>query len=1162
MGSSVYATPSSYSHASPQQVISPVSHAGTPGSSQPYTCYVCSATATSRKNYIAHLQGRAHLRQVQRAGSEVARWRDDGSSGASPAPSTADMPGVEGSPWHCPMCGVWTSSQLLLDAHFKGRRHLKRALEQADADATHLGLHPPSPLDTKAPKTPTATQFYCEVCEVFATSEEQLAMHNEGKKHKRTLALHQLTHPHLLPHSSRPDAGGAIASEDTLLDGSQQAFTCTICGVTASSQEQFDYHMAGQRHRAKAAATLPGPSKMSAISTPASTAAHTDSPDRPSHHGTPQRPLPSPLAQLAGQEPPVVSAAPAVSASTSSRSSSPDSSEGEGRGIVTARRDLNFGAEDVNKSKPPATSDSIATAATAGQPAATAAHPPVRRSVSFSKEVLKPADGGVRAEAQQGVFDVSALPDGVTAIPVADPDDPSLIVMQFFCPACGIATTSEANLQDHLGGRKHARRVQHLAKASLMQAPTSLAPAFGGEGLLSREPSGNVYDNFPCVRVGDYDLPSSMDLRQYLDEMQEVGDWEGDPADLPTIPDDEEAHHPIATDGTPSVARLNSMNSLHRRRRSGSGSGALLDMSRVDMEGGGAPSTETSPQSSRGFLHKYKGSMDARSFQQHAARVAEMTDALLAERAAAKAGSSPTTNANTNPQTDRRSPETDAVSSSDQTPHPPDATPSATPSQGQTLYSSALQRASVSGQSGMQTSADTDDAQHQHIVTDGAQQSASKQGFSAHVSAPSALSAALPASTVAAGPAAGHAFPASSATGHAFPATAADSLAGCFGGPWGPHYCTICNVSTTSAVHLQTHYMGSKHQRRLAQAQTGVDQEPGPHYCAICGISATSDVHMQLHLNGRAHQRKAKLVSEGSPEGYGGQPSSLDEPGTAQSQAASRQDSGRSSTTSGRQAADVLSGGAEAVSSSGSHQHHDTATRLNADGRQGMLAGTDSVRHTHPSYHRDQQLWQNQASHQNPGSYSHLQSQQYRQQPPQQHHMQPGQLQNMQGRSGPAPNSMGNAPRPQGILSPGYLQNIRGHPGNSPSPQGMMGPAPGPQGMLSPGHAPGPHRGPLSSPQGHGGHVTRGAGPMNGGMQGPMQYMGYYPSAYFNGQSAGPVAMPGYVPQAWWGSQGPGLPLPGPNGLQLPGICPAATGRGQPGMPLAFPLGYGTMPGN
>lgn len=51
--------------------------------------------------------------------------------------------GVEGSsPYHCGMCGVYTSSQALLQAHFKGRPHLKRALERADADATRVGLHP------------------------------------------------------------------------------------------------------------------------------------------------------------------------------------------------------------------------------------------------------------------------------------------------------------------------------------------------------------------------------------------------------------------------------------------------------------------------------------------------------------------------------------------------------------------------------------------------------------------------------------------------------------------------------------------------------------------------------------------------------------------------------------------------------------------------------------------------------------------------------------------------------------------------------------------------------------------------------------------------------------------------------------------------------------
>lgn len=32
-------------------------------------------------------------------------------------------------------------------------------------------------------------------------------------------------------------------------------------------------------------------------------------------------------------------------------------------------------------------------------------------------------------------------------------------------------------------------------------------------GGLQRMPSGNIYDGFPCIRVGDFVLPSSMDLR-------------------------------------------------------------------------------------------------------------------------------------------------------------------------------------------------------------------------------------------------------------------------------------------------------------------------------------------------------------------------------------------------------------------------------------------------------------------------------------------------------------------------------------------------------------------------------------------------------------------------------------------------------------------------
>ena len=56
--------------------------------------------------------------------------------------------------------------------------------------------------------------------------------------------------------------------------------------------------------------------------------------------------------------------------------------------------------------------------------------------------------------------------------------------------------------------------------------------------------------------------------------------------------------------------------------------------------------------------------------------------------------------------------------------------------------------------------------------------------------------------------------------------------------------------------------MGSKHQRRLAQTHNSTDRDLSPHYCSVCAVSATSAVHLQLHLNGRAHQRKAKLALE------------------------------------------------------------------------------------------------------------------------------------------------------------------------------------------------------------------------------------------------------------------------------------------------------------
>ena len=79
-------------------------------------------------------------------------------------------------------------------------------------------------------RTPTVTQYYCEVCGVFATSKEQLVMHNEGKKHKRTVALKELTEGHL-PTGS-PDADAQAPQTGEL---ASYWHVCRMTGLTTAT---------------------------------------------------------------------------------------------------------------------------------------------------------------------------------------------------------------------------------------------------------------------------------------------------------------------------------------------------------------------------------------------------------------------------------------------------------------------------------------------------------------------------------------------------------------------------------------------------------------------------------------------------------------------------------------------------------------------------------------------------------------------------------------------------------------------------------------------------------------------------------------------------------------------------------------------------------------
>lgn len=152
---------------------------------------------------------------------------------------------------------------------------------------------------------------------------------------------------------------------------------------------------------------------------------------------------------------------------------------------------------------------------------------------------------------------------------------------RFICNTCGIVTTSQAHLNEHMQGRRHLQNLERLkqelvvesnaraaaeavrssktettataaaaaaaavtspradglmstltssssegfllhTRSTIDRLPSTLSDAFlrRSSSSLHRNPSGNVYEGFPCVRVGDMVLPSSMDLRAFLDDMQ------------------------------------------------------------------------------------------------------------------------------------------------------------------------------------------------------------------------------------------------------------------------------------------------------------------------------------------------------------------------------------------------------------------------------------------------------------------------------------------------------------------------------------------------------------------------------------------------------------------------------------------------------------------
>lgn len=124
-------------------------------------------------------------------GEEFRAPIDDTVSSTNPEPIAADtdfyasanplQPIAAKSAFYCKLCNIYATSQQLLELHFIGAKH-KKKMKLQTVIPTPDGIQVDSQFS--ANRTPSGL-FYCRCCDLTLTSDSQLKLHFESKKHNK-----------------------------------------------------------------------------------------------------------------------------------------------------------------------------------------------------------------------------------------------------------------------------------------------------------------------------------------------------------------------------------------------------------------------------------------------------------------------------------------------------------------------------------------------------------------------------------------------------------------------------------------------------------------------------------------------------------------------------------------------------------------------------------------------------------------------------------------------------------------------------------------------------------------------------------------------------------------------------------------------------------------
>ncbi|XP_049777540.1 zinc finger protein 346-like [Schistocerca cancellata] len=254
----------------------------------PLTCELCSVSVNSTVQAKMHYSGRQHEKKVhsfllnwsKETGEPLPKQFKDG-------PPKKSVPDVS----FCEVCNVALTSTAHAEQHYMGRNHRRALAGHAAAKAKVEQCAVPTndqtgrfgigtqfqpwsnadPLVLKAPEPDSPIQktkkFFCELCKVAATSQDQLDMHLRGAKHRKaeTANKQRSTVTSTTPQATQSDS--ILASVIQNEDGTQSSvgkdysiyrtpsgyYYCQPCNLTLNSEAQFIQHCESKKHKVKTA---------------------------------------------------------------------------------------------------------------------------------------------------------------------------------------------------------------------------------------------------------------------------------------------------------------------------------------------------------------------------------------------------------------------------------------------------------------------------------------------------------------------------------------------------------------------------------------------------------------------------------------------------------------------------------------------------------------------------------------------------------------------------------------------------------------------------------------------------------------------------------------------------------------------------------------------